>query len=195
MNGESVDDVTCNFSGHEIPTPSGTKPRTCPMAANTNSVERRCSLIEERFMRQPGHRVHVPAFAFIAALGVTCGGCVTVSPGLTAATPAPTPFVASVFTQCTVYAPHSGTPGRSLRQQELQISTNTIGACPQYIVFSNVSPYQQSSNGPDVHFVYYVSRGSPTSCTYAVPLYGDANFTTCELSLRAAGTSSTPGAQ
>jgi hypothetical protein len=129
-------------------------------------------------MRHFQHRFGALAATFSALMAVACAGF-GVSPSLTAATPNPTPFVGSVFTQCTVYQTDSGIPGRSLVQQEFQISPNTLGACPQYVVLTN--PFNSPTTTIGGHYVYYVSSWTANDCTYIDPEFGRDDSVDCKL--------------
>jgi hypothetical protein len=122
----------------------------------------------------------------IGALGlVACGGGI---PVYLQSDPNPTPYVGSIFTQCTVFVMDSGKPGRSLDQHELEISPAKIGACPENIVLSNAS--NSPGTGTNGHAVFHVSSTpAPGVCSYAGPTAD--NFASCKL---APSTGSAPGA-
>ncbi len=140
----------------------------------TNEASEMCRVVSglRAMMRFGAARV-----ASGAALAlVACGP--SIAPALTAANPYPTPFVGSVFTQCTVYVTDSGRPGRSLQQQEFEVSTNKIGLCPQYIVLSNPMNYDSGLNW---HAVFNNSASDNTLCTYTSAQSPDDNFALCKL--------------
>ena len=146
-------------------------------------------------MRHSRGRAPVLASMIIAAVATTWTGCGSlggISPSLTIATsPALAPFIGSVFSLCTVYVTDSGRPGRAVRQDELQISPNTIGPCPQHIILSNPSNSPRRDIGED-RYVYYLGSFTPTNCGYIEAQSPSDDFAQCKL---AGSTDATSGSQ
>jgi hypothetical protein len=149
-------------------------------------------------MRHSRNRDAVLTSTFSALVAVMCAGCGGPPPSQPPpSNPVPILFVGSVFTQCTSYVNRYGTPGRSLQQQEFQISSTMIGACPEYIVLSKpaiVFPMHwiDPSDSQSMAAILYLSSRTPTDCTFVNPQLTSSNSVACKLALTVEGTSPTP---